>query len=176
MRHVASILLPSLLLVCGEALCAPDGFNDVRCGADIPRALRGRIMSNETVVTIENRHQDLGLADLGADELEQGWSLVSWRICGGEYMLLEDNRFSVRDILKIPPHSRSMPESSGPCTMNGAAIPGVVVAILDRKGGGADLPATVAWRVDQRQGKFIPVPTTGLLCSRSGIITVDGGL
>jgi len=175
MRHLTSILLPSLLLVCGEAFCAQDGFTGVRCGADIPRALRGRSMPNETVMTIENRHKDLGLKDLGADELEKGWSLISWRICGDEFMLIEDDRSIVRDVLKVPPHSRSTPESTGPCTMNGAHIPGVVVAILDQKAEGADLPATVAWRVDEREGKFIPLPTAGLLCSRVGILSVDGG-
>jgi hypothetical protein len=175
MRLWTSILLPSLLLVCGEAFCAQDGFSGVRCGADIPEALRGRFMPNETVVTIENRHKDLGLKDLGAEELEKGWSLISWRICGNEFMLIEDDRSRVRDVLKIPPHSRSAPESSGPCTRNGAAIRGVVVAILDQKAGGADLPATVAWRVDEKEGKFIPLPTAGLRCSRVGIITVDGG-
>jgi hypothetical protein len=175
MRHWTSILLPCLLLVCGAAYSAQDGFSGVRCGADIPAALHGRRMPDETVVTIESRHKDLGLKDLGADELEKGWSLISWQICGGEFMLIEDDRSIVRDVLKVPPHSKSTPESSGPCTMNGADVPGFVVAILDRKPGGANLPATVAWRVDEKEGKFIPLPTAGLLCSRAGIITADGG-
>ena len=175
MRHLTSILLPCLLLVCGEAFSAQDGFSGVHCGADIPAALHGRFMPDETVVTIEKRHTDLGLKDLGADQLEKGWSLISWQICGNEFMLIEDDRSIVRDVLKIPPHSKSTPESSGPCTMHGADVPGVVVAILDRKPGGANLPATVAWRVDEKEGKFIPLPTAGLLCSRAGIITADGG-
>jgi hypothetical protein len=175
MRYLASILLPCLLLVGGEAFGAQDGFSGVRCGDDIPNALRGRFMPDEPVVTIESRHQDLGLKDLGADELEKGWSLISWRICGDELMLIEDNRSRVRDVLKIPPHSKSTPESTGPCRMNGADLPGVVVAILDGKAGGTDLPATVAWRVDEKAGRFIPLPTPGLLCSRAGISTVDGG-
>ncbi len=175
MRHLTSILLLSVLLVSGEAFGAQDGFSAVRCGADIPGALRGRVMPNGTVVTIENRHKELGLKDLGADELEKGWSLISWRICGDEFMLIQDDRSKVRDVLKVPPHSPSTPESTGPCTMNGADIPGVVVAILDKRAGGKDLPATVAWRVDEREGKFIPLPTAGLLCSRVGIFTVDGG-
>jgi hypothetical protein len=167
--------LTSILLVCGEAFGAQDGFNVVRCDADIPKALRGRLMPNEAVVTIENRHKDLGLKDLGADELEKGWSLISWRVCGSEFMLIEDDRSIVRDVLRIPPHSKSAPESSGPCRMNGTAVPGVVVAILGKKPGGADLPATVAWRVDEKEGKFIPLPTAGLLCSRVGIFPADGG-
>lgn len=175
MRRLTGILVAGLLLLCGDAFCAPDGFSAVRCGSDIPKALRGRSMPDGTIVAIEGRHKDLGLEHLGADELDRGWSLISWRICGDEFMLIQDDRSIARDLLKIPPHSKSAPESSGPCTMHGAKIPGVVVAILDKTSGGADLPATVAWRVDARAGKFIPQPTAGLLCSRVGIITADGG-
>jgi hypothetical protein len=106
---------------------------------------------------------------------KRGWSLISWRICGNDYMLIEDDRSTVRDVLKIPPHSQSAPESIGPCKQNGAKVPGVVVANLVRKAGGADLPATVAWRVDERMGRFLPLPMAGLLCSRVGISTADGG-
>jgi hypothetical protein len=174
MRHLTSILVLGLL-VRGEAFGAQDGFNGVHCGADIPRALRGSSMSDETVVAIESRHRDLGLKDLGADELEKGWSLISWRICGDEFMLIVDDRSRVRDVLKVPAHSRSRPESTGPCTMNGAEIPGEVVAILDQKDGAKDLPAISAWRVDEKAGRFVPLPTTGLLCARAGILAADGG-
>ncbi len=175
MRLLASILLPGLLLVCGDAFCAQDGFSGVRCGADVAKALRGQVMSDEAVATIEHRHKDLDLKDLGAEELENGWSLISWRICGSELMLIEDHHSRVRDVLKVPPHSRSAPETSGPCTLKGAAIPGAVVAILDPKPGAADLPASAAWKIDEKAGTFIPLPTAGLLCSRAGILTVDGG-
>lgn len=176
MKKMTLILAPSLLLVCGDAFSAPDGFSSVRCGADVPAALRGRSIPDGTTAKIENSHKDLGLKDLGADELDDGGSLISWRICGEEYMLIVDKRSLVRDVLQIPPHSKSAPESTGPCKMNGTDLSGVVVAILDKKAGGtADLPATVAWKVDEKQAKFIPLPTAGLLCSRVGIATVDGG-
>lgn len=174
-RRLTSILLPSLLLICGEAFCGQDGFSGVRCGADIPAMLRGRFMPNEKVVTIEAEHKDLSLKDLGADELEEGGTLISWRICGAEYMLIENDRSIVRDVLKIPAHSKSAPQTTGPCTMNGAVIPGIVVAILAGTAAGADLPATAAWKVDEKQGRFMPLPTAGLRCSRAGIITADGG-
>jgi hypothetical protein len=75
MRYWTRMLPLSLLLVCGDAHGAPDGFSGVRCGADIPQALRGQSMPVETVVKIENRHKNLGLRDLGADELEKGMVL-----------------------------------------------------------------------------------------------------
>jgi hypothetical protein len=176
MKTLTSILLPCLMLLCGEAARAQDGFDGVHCGADIAQALRGQHIPDAPSMTIESRHKDLGLANLGADELEKGWSLISWRICGDEYMVIADARAKVRDVLKLPPHSKARPESGGPCTKNGVTIPGGVVAILDKRDGADDLPATVAWKVDEKSGKFIPLPTAGLLCARSGIITVDGGM
>lgn len=177
MKKLVIILVPSLLLVCGDAFCAPDGFNSVRCGADVPAALRGRSLPGGTVVKIQDRHKDLKLEDLGADELDNGGSLISWRICGDEFMMIVDRHSLIRDVLKIPPHSKSAPESAGPCKLNGADLPGVVVAILDRKEGGpaGDHPATIAWKVDEKKGQFIPLPTAELLCSGVGIFTVDGG-
>ena len=38
------------------------------------------------------------------------------------------------------------------------------------------LPALSAWKIDQQHAKFVKIPTDGLLCPRSGIYTVDGGL
>ncbi len=55
-------------------------------------------------------------------------------------------------------------------------MPDVVVAILDGTRAGDPLPALSAWRIDQQHAKFIKISTDGLLCPRSGIYTVDGGL
>jgi hypothetical protein len=37
------------------------------------------------------------------------------------------------------------------------------------------LPALSAWKIDEKQKKFVELQTEGLRCSRDGIITVDGG-
>jgi len=38
------------------------------------------------------------------------------------------------------------------------------------------LLAVAAWKIDEKQNKFVELKTEGLRCSRDGIITVDGGL
>jgi hypothetical protein len=38
------------------------------------------------------------------------------------------------------------------------------------------LPAVIAWKIDEKQVKFVKLETEGLRCSRDGIITADGGL
>src|SRR5262245_49042554 len=78
------LLLP---LVCLSSIYAGDGFELVRCGTDIAKALVGRKTSNEPVVKIEARHKDIGLKDLGADIIseDKGLNLVFWQICGDEY-------------------------------------------------------------------------------------------
>ena len=93
-------------------------------------------------------------------------------------MFLED-RDIVRDAMKVPPHSKTSPEFLGMmCEMNGKEIKDIVVAILDdeKEPGANMLPAKVAWKIDQKKMKFVPLPVEGLRCPRNGIFTTDGGL
>ena len=104
------------------------------------------------------------------------WSLdlkdlgVSWMICGKEFMVLEDNRTNAfRDVLQIPPHSKSNPEFEGRCKLKGKLMPDSVVAILRDQSGHNELPADAAWRIDKKVIKLIKVSTDGMLCPRDGI-------
>ena len=99
-----------VLLFCGRSVCDADGFDSLRCGSDVRKPLIGRKMSNEKIAVLEERHKDLGLKDLGASEISDQVSVISWRICGEEYVLLEDKEI-VRDVLKFPKHSKDSPES-----------------------------------------------------------------
>jgi hypothetical protein len=56
MRKIVGILIA--LMGCSHAY-ARDGFEKVRCGSDIAKALIGQRGSNEPVMTIERRHKDL---------------------------------------------------------------------------------------------------------------------
>ena len=51
-------------LFCMISIYGADGFDSVRCGSDVRKALLGRTMSNETIVVLEERHKDLGLKDV----------------------------------------------------------------------------------------------------------------
>ena len=79
-----------LPLICVSGNCDADGFDSVRCGSDVGKTLLGRTMSNERVSVLEERHKDLGLIDLGGTEISDRLFLISWRICGQEYVLLEE--------------------------------------------------------------------------------------
>jgi hypothetical protein len=152
-----------------------DGFGSIRCGTDIAKALIGKQMSNETVVALEKRHQDIGLKDVGADEISDHLSSISWLICGSEYMVLEDDKSVVRDAIKVPDHSKKSPQFMSICTVNGKDA--IVFAILDNEKETSEhtLPAKIAWRIDEKKGKFVSIPVEGLRCPRSGITTSDGG-
>ena len=163
-----------LLLFCTSTICAADGFDSVRCGSDIRQALLGRTMSNEKIVALEERHKDLGLKDLGGTEISDRLFLISWRICGEEYFLLEDHDI-VRDVQKFPKHSKDSPQFIGGCQLNGHDLPGTAIGVLKNEAGVEILPAVIAWKIDEKQMKFVKLQTDGLRCSREGIITVDGG-
>ena len=160
-----------------NAFAGSDGFTGIQCSSDIAKALTGRRMSNERVADLEKRHADLGLKDLGASEISDSLSCISWLICGSEFMVLQDESIA-RDVLKVPPHSKTAPLFIGTCEMNGKESKDMVVAILDneKEPAASALTAKVAWKIDQKAMKFVSVPVEDLRCPRSGVITLDGGL
>jgi hypothetical protein len=48
--------------------------------------------------------------------------------------------------------------------------------VLKNEDGVKMLSAVIAWKIDDKQMKFVKLQTEGLRCSRDGIITIDGGL
>ncbi len=173
-KRIVPIFMLVLALFCASTICNADGFDSVRCGSDVRKALLGRTMTNEKVVVIEEKHKDLGLKDLGGTEISDRLFLISWRICGDEYALLEDQGV-VRDVLKFPKHSKDSPQFIGSCQLSGHDVPGTAIGVLKKENDVESLPAVIAWKIDEKQTKFVELQTEGLRCSRDGIITADGG-
>jgi hypothetical protein len=173
MKHFLLVVALSSLIFVTNALRAADGFEAVHCGSDVAKALLGRTMTNERIVTLEDRHKDLGLKDLGGSEISEGFTMTSWLICADEYVILEE-RNVVRDVLKFPKHSKEMPEFVGPCQSNGHDT-GEAIGVLKNEYGVQMLSVTAAWKVDQKRKKFVKLATEGLRCSRDNIVTADGG-
>jgi hypothetical protein len=173
-KRIIPIFMLVLALFCASTICNADGFDSVRCGSDVRKALLGRTMTNEKVVVIEERHKDLGLKDLGGTEISDRLFLISWRICGEEYVLLEDQGV-VRDVLKFPKHSKDSPQFIGSCQLNGHDVAGTAIGVLKNENDVESLPAVIAWKIDEKQTKLVELQTEGLRCSRDGIITADGG-
>ena len=166
-----------LIMVCGKTW-AVDPFEGIKCGADIPKSLIGKRDSNERVAALEARHKDLSLKDLGGSEISDHLFLISWRVCDGEYaLLLNTGKNLVRDVLAVPAHSLQSPQSfvEG-CQVARKEIPDAVIAILDNNQGHKPkgylerivLPAKVAWKIDERQERFVSMPTKDLSCAVSG--------
>ena len=174
-KGVVAIFALVIPLFFVSSIYGADGFDSVRCGSDVRKALVGRKMSNEKIVVLEERHKDLRLKDLGASEISDRLSVISWRICGEEYVLLEDKDV-VRDVLKFPKHSKDSPAFIGSCQLNGHDVPGTAIGVLKNENGVEILPAVSAWKIDDNQMKFVELEIEGLHCSRDGIITADGGL
>ena len=173
-KATVAIFILVLPFVCGTSICVADGFDSLRCGFDVRKALLGSKMTNEKIVAIEERHKDLGLKDLGGTEISDHLFLISWQICGDEYALLEDQGV-VRDVPKFPKHSKDSPQFIGSCQLNGHDVPGTAIGVLKNEQGVEILPAVIAWKIDVRQMKFVKLETEGRRCSRDGIITADGG-
>lgn len=163
-------------LSCVSSVYAGDGFEDVRCGSDIAKALIGRKTANEPVVKIEARRKDLQLKHLGADIVsdDERLNIIFWQICGDEYVVLQDGN-TVKDALKFPKHSKDTPQFDGFCQLNGKKLPEVVVGVLKNEEGAAMLQALQAWKIDEKKKKFVSLQTEGLNCGRDGISSEDDG-
>jgi hypothetical protein len=170
----SACLLAAFFLVWAQTAFA-DEFQNLQCGADIPKALIGKRSSNEPVVQTEKKYRALGLKGLGGDEISDQLSSVNWLICGTEYVELIDRRGLVRDALLFPPHSKTAPAFSGICQARGRDLPDIILAVLDGSSAADPLPVKTAWKIDQKGARFVSVSGEGLLCPRSGITTLDGG-
>ena len=78
-------------------------------------------------------------------------------------------------MLPFPPHSKRSPAFSGFCQVNGKDQPDIIVAVLNGEPAADFLPVLSAWKIDQKQARFVKAPSEGLCCPRSGIYTADGG-
>ena len=158
-KGIVAIFMLVLALSCSRNVChAADGFDSVQCGSDVRNALLGRTMSNEKIVVLEKRHKDLELKDLGASEISDRLTVISWRICGEEYVLLEDKDV-VRDVLKFPKHSKASPQFIGSCQLNGHDLPGAAIGVLKNEPGIEILPVVAGWKIDDKQMKFVQLQT-----------------
>jgi hypothetical protein len=174
-KYIAIFLLS--MVVCLQAWAA-DEFDSIKCGADIPKAMLGKHSPTERVMALEKRHSDLDLKDLGGIEISRRLFLISWRICGNEYAELTDTEKQlVRDVLPIPAHSLHSPESFiEECQVGGNKLPDAVIAILDNSQGQKPkgyfeqimLPAKIAWKIDERMKRFVPMRAQGLSCAVMG--------
>jgi hypothetical protein len=186
MMKFALGIVGGLLLLCGQAQ-ARDVFDTVSCNADFPKALIGKAMPTDAAVAIEDRHKALSLHDEGADEVNDDLGMVSWSICGHSYDMLIDGKNVMRDVIRIPDHSRATPAFAGDCQVGGKTE-AEIYAVLDNKAHfdpnpehhyATDdktlLPAIAAWRIDEKHAKFATVPVAGMMCPRSGLFTMDGG-
>jgi len=168
-------LSAAVWFACGQAAVA-DEFRNVKCGADIPKAMIGQRSSNDKVVRIEARYRALGLKHLGADETSDHLSSINWLICGAEYITLVDRKGLVHDAIAFPPHSRKSPAFSSTCKLNGKDLPDIFVGVLNAEVAGDQLPALAVWKIDLKGARFVKAPVEGLRCPRSSIFTVDGGM
>lgn len=85
---------------CGPGAAA-DEFKNVKCGADIPKAIIGQRSVNEKIVKTEARYSALGLKHLGADEISDKLSSINYLICGAEFVLLVERRGTVPPVVKF---------------------------------------------------------------------------
>jgi len=162
-----------VLILAARSSWAADAFDGVRCDADVGKALVGKKIKNEPVAAIEKRHAAIGLKYEGGDEIAESLFYQSWIVCDASFHLLQ--RHDVVSDAVHADHSKTAPSFLGTCTVDGKETPYPVLAILDPRGADGTLHAKTAWRIDERNAKFVAMDAKGLACPRAGIATADGG-
>lgn len=161
------------LFVVGTGVAsAGDEFSSVRCGADVPKALLGKSVKHEKSRVIEDRHKDIGLQELGGDEISNRIFMSSWMICGKEYFLLHV-RGIIGDVLPFPGHDKNTPAFGAYCQIGGKEVPEFIYGVLEKKAGMEEYSVKVAWKVDEKRGKFVAMPVEGMLCPSDDIFSAD---
>jgi hypothetical protein len=136
----------------------------LNCEIEIEKALLGREMPNEKVASIEARHKNLGLKDLGGYEVSDRLFLIIWRICGNQYVLLERGT-RVKAVLKIPDQFKGSDEAMI-CSPVGETPTGTIIAVPSSVRTETTIRAAAAWRVDEKNVSFVPVTARPLDCQR----------
>lgn len=173
------------MIVIGRAAHAQDAFEGVRCNADIPKAIVGKVLENGRVVVTESKHRDIQLKAKGGSPISDTLFLSGWTMCGKEYQLLNDNGDVIRDALHFV-HSRRNPGFIGTCETAGRKMSEEILAVLNipvpavagqhyASDDTTLVPAISAWRIDKTRAQFVKISVEQLRCPRSGIWTEDGG-
>lgn len=142
-------------------------FDGITCQNDIVPALIGRHMPNRRVVTIEARYKNIGLKDLGAFGMEidgDPWTLISWEICGREYALLERDDI-VRDVVAFPIPSGGSQSQIASCSVNGSALQGTALALVDESDQTLQGRVKNAWLIDGKAMKFVKIAGDEIVCT-----------
>jgi hypothetical protein len=164
MHRLLSLL--GLLLISMHAACAATSFDEINCKSNVASALIGRQMADERIVAIEARYKDISLKNLGAFGMESEgdpWTLVSWSICGREYLVLERHGI-VRDALASPLKSGGPQSQVASCTVDGSSLSGTVVVFLDADDKKWPKPVKYAWLIDNTAIRFGRIKGNEIIC------------
>lgn len=154
----------AVLVVAPARAQTRQSFDGLTCQSAIPKALIGRTMPVERVVVLERRYRHLSLEHLGAFGVESDgdpWTLVSWRLCGRDHLILQRNNV-VRDVLVAPAasaHSQSVLVS---CPGDGGEAIQLAIVFSPSDGGRASRTAPGVWLVDDQAVRFLQRSTVGI--------------
>jgi hypothetical protein len=156
MKFSLSVLLILSGLSALAATSSEKSFAGLRCDADIAKALIGRQMENVPVQEIEKKYQRLHLQDMGAEEITNQWSLITWKICDRFFMLLEKGD-QVTDVIELPRiKDKEIPVLLA-CKVARRELQYVLPVIKNNK-------ILTAWQVDLNAQKINPLATANLSC------------
>lgn len=154
-------------LVSASASGAPKSFDGITCKSDIQASLVGRYMSNDTVARMESKYRSIELTDLGAYGMEvegDPWTLISWRICRREYLVLE-RRGIVTDVLGSPLETRDSESRIVSCIVDGLRVPNTAVVFAQPNSEKWPRSIKDAWIINDDSKTFKKISGGDVVCA-----------
>jgi hypothetical protein len=180
-RFAAKLIVALAMVLTLRGVQARDAFDAVKCDGDVVAALSGKHLSEGSDDALEKKHASIGLKVEGGEIISDDLNYAAWTMCGGSFHVLERGNV-IRNVVRAD-HSRSAPAFLGQCELSGKPMSGLVFAVL--KPSNADdghasahdhtlMPAARAWRIDEKNARFVETSADGMMCPRDGVSTADG--
>lgn len=181
-RIVARFVVALVATLTMRSVPAHDMFDTLKCDGDVTAALSGKHTGAEADEVAEKKHANIGLKAEGGEVISDDLNYAAWTMCGGSYHMLERGNV-IRGVVRAD-HSRTAPAFLGQCEVNGKPMSGLVLAILKPSSpieghpspnDHSLIPAERAWRIDEKNARFVETSASGMMCPRDGVATADGG-
>lgn len=181
-RFAAKLIVALAMVSTLRGVQASDAFDAVKCDGDVVAAVSGKHLGKESDDALETKHVGISLKAEGGEIISDDLNYAAWTMCGGSFHVLERGNI-IRSVVRAD-HSRSAPAFLGQCELSGKPMSGLVFAILkpssidDAHASARDhtlMPAVRAWRIDEKNARFVETSADGMMCPRDGVSTADGG-
>ncbi len=139
-------------------------FDGITCQSNIRSEFLERSMPFIGEPALKAKYKNINLEYHGADD-GGTYGLTFWKICGKEYIFLEDKLKSiVLDVLKSPVESNEIRSRFASCVVEGKKVDEETIIFSSTASANNPIKTELAWKIDEINFKFIRIESNEILC------------